>query len=90
VHPSNVVAYSMMQHPPQPYRFKANLLRLQIPRVTGWLPDTRFWRTLRETTIWRFVRNSAFTLRTVARRTIWGDRVSSHSLSLLPSLHLLL
>lgn len=75
VHPSNLIAYAMMQNPPQPYRFKSNLLRFQVPSMTAWLPDTRFWRTMRESTAWNFIRNSAFVLRTWARKTIWGDRV---------------
>ncbi|CAK3903897.1 Altered inheritance of mitochondria 24, mitochondrial [Lecanosticta acicola] len=78
VHPSNVIAYSMMQHAPQPYRFKSNNLRLQIPNPFTWLPDTRFWRTMRESTAWKLARNAAFTLRTWARRTIWGDRLFLH------------
>lgn len=76
VHPSHVIAYSIMQHAPQPYRFKANALRFQIPNPTGWLPDTRFWRTMREITIWRFMRDAAYVTRTWGRRVIWGDRVS--------------
>ena len=75
VHPSNVIAYSVMQHPPQPYRFKSSSLRFQIPNPTTWLPDTRFWRTMRESTVWRFLRNMTFVLRTWTRRTVWGDRV---------------
>jgi hypothetical protein len=75
VHPSNLVAYSMQQHAPTPYRFKANLLRFQIPNPTNLLPNTRFWQTMRESTVWRFTRNAAFTLRTWGRKTIWGDRV---------------
>lgn len=77
VHPSNVVAYSMMQHAPQPYRFKSSSFRLQIPNPFTWLPDTRFWRTIREAPVWRYVRDGAFMVRTWTRRTIWGDRVSS-------------
>jgi uncharacterized protein (AIM24 family) len=76
VHPSNIIAYSMMQHAPQPYRFKSNNLRLQIPNPLTWLPDSRFWRTLRESTAWRLTRNAAFKVRTWTRRTVWGDRVS--------------
>ncbi|KAK5169050.1 Altered inheritance of mitochondria protein 24, mitochondrial [Saxophila tyrrhenica] len=63
VHPGNVIAYSMMQNAPQPYRFKASSFRLQIPSLTGWLPDTRFWRTMRESAIWTFTRNAAFVSR---------------------------
>ena len=75
MHPSHVMAYSQMQHAPQPYRFKATSMRLQIPSVTTWLPDTRFWRLMRESTVWTFLRNAAVTVRTWSRRTIWGDRV---------------
>ncbi|KAK4539691.1 hypothetical protein LTR36_010454 [Oleoguttula mirabilis] len=78
VHPSNVIAYSIMQHAPQPYRFKANVLRFQLPSPTAWLPDTRFWRTMRESGLWRFVSGAAFTIRTWGRRTIWGDRLFLH------------
>ncbi|KAK5119264.1 hypothetical protein LTR85_007878 [Meristemomyces frigidus] len=78
VHPSNVIAYSIMQHPPLPYRFKANALRFQIPNLVGWLPDTRFWRTMRESAVWNFLRNAAFAMRTWGRRTIWGDRLFLH------------
>ena len=76
VHPSNIIAYSMMQNAPQPYRFKASLFRLQVPNPLTWLPDTRFWRTMRESSVWRFLRDTGFLMRTWARRTIWGDRVS--------------
>jgi hypothetical protein len=65
----------MMQHAPQPFRFKSSSLRLQIPNPLSWLPDTRFWRTMREAAVWRFLRETAFTLRTWTRRSIWGDRV---------------
>lgn len=75
VHPGNIIAYSMMQHAPQAYRFKATTFRLQIPNPLTWLPDTRFWRTMRDSAVWRFLRDSAFVVRTWARRTIWGDRV---------------
>ncbi|KAK5684238.1 Altered inheritance of mitochondria protein 24, mitochondrial [Elasticomyces elasticus] len=68
----------MMQHAPQPYRFKANVLRFQVPSLTSWLPDTRFWRTMRETTVWRAIRNTTYTIRTWARRGIWGDRLFLH------------
>ncbi|CZT14567.1 related to Altered inheritance of mitochondria protein 24, mitochondrial [Ramularia collo-cygni] len=78
VRPSNVIAYSMMQHAPQPYRFKSSNMRLQIPNPLTWLPDTRFWRTMRESAVWRFTRDATFTLRTWARRTIWGDRLFLH------------
>ena len=75
VHPSNVVAYAMMQHAPQPYRFKSSNIGLQVPSVSSILPDTRFIRTVRESQIWRFFAAFAFTVRTWARRTLWGDRL---------------
>nr|POE65356.1 altered inheritance of mitochondria protein 24, mitochondrial [Quercus suber] len=64
-----------MQHAPQPYRFKANLLRFQIPNPGTWLPDTRFWRTMRQSFAWNFIRDTAFLIRTWGRRAIWGDRL---------------
>jgi hypothetical protein len=75
VHPSNVIAYSITQHAPQPYRFKSSNLRLQIPNTFSYLPDTRFFKVVRQSTVWRAVANALFTIRTWARRSIWGDRV---------------
>lgn len=76
MHPSNVIAYSMMQSSPQPYRFKSSSMRLQIPNPFTLLPDTRFFRIMRESQVWKLVRDTAFVIRTWTRRTIWGDRVS--------------
>lgn len=78
VSPRNVIAYSMMQRAPQPYRFKSNNLRLQIPNPFTWLPDTRCWRTIRDSTFYKLLRDASFTVRTWARRTIWGDGVCSN------------
>ena len=75
VHPSNVIAYSIMQHAPQPYRFKSSNLRLQIPNAFSYLPDTRFFKVVRQSTVWRVVAKTLFTVRTWARRSIWGDRM---------------
>ena len=75
VHPSNVVAYAMLQNQPQPYRFKSSNLRFQIPSVSSLLPDTRFIRTVKESQAWKFLAAFAFTARTWARRSIWGDRL---------------
>ncbi|KAJ9624082.1 Altered inheritance of mitochondria protein 24, mitochondrial [Taxawa tesnikishii (nom. ined.)] len=80
VHPSNVVAYGITSSAPQPYRFKSSVLRFQIPNPASLLPDTRFFRTIRETSTWRFVATSFYTIRTWARRSIWGDRVSKSRL----------
>ncbi|KAK8206894.1 Altered inheritance of mitochondria protein 24, mitochondrial [Zalaria obscura] len=75
VHPSNVIAYSIMQHAPQPYRFRSSILRFQIPSPASLLPDTRFFRLVRESQAWRFFAGFLFTARTWARRSIWGDRL---------------
>ncbi|KAK4929818.1 hypothetical protein LTR28_011721 [Elasticomyces elasticus] len=75
---SHVLAYATMQHPPQPYRFKSSSLRFQVPSVSTLLPDTRFFRSMRASGFWQFVANSAYTIRTWARRSIWGDRLFLH------------
>jgi len=76
-HPGNVVAYTITQHPPLPYRFKSSQLRFQVPSIglSALLPDVKFFRVMRETGTWKGVTNFLFTLRTSARRTIWGDRL---------------
>jgi len=75
---SNVVAYTMGKNPPAPYRFKSSVLRLEVPGLSGlgrFLPETRFFRVMRETGTWKAITGILFTLRTWSRRTIWGDRV---------------
>lgn len=74
---SNVVAYAVTQHPPLPYRLKSSTLRFQIPSLSlsNWVPDTKFFRVMRESNTWRGLTKFLFTLRTWSRRTIWGDRV---------------
>ena len=76
-HPGNVVAYTMTQHPPLPYRFKSSNLRFQIPNLgLGYLvPDIKFFRVMRQTETWKFITRMLFNLRTQTRRTIWGDRL---------------
>ncbi|MCJ1391943.1 Altered inheritance of mitochondria protein 24, mitochondrial [Xylographa bjoerkii] len=76
-HPSNVVAYTLTQNPPLPYRLKSSVLRLQIPDISfgSILPDTKFLRVMRESTIWKALTSFLFTVRTWSRRTIWGDRL---------------
>ncbi|KAI7538620.1 hypothetical protein KC331_g10244 [Hortaea werneckii] len=81
VHPSHVVAYTAGAGPsssPRPYRFKATSFRLQIPAVRHWVPDTRFFRVMRESAAWSLLSRVAFTLRTWSRKTIWGDRLFLH------------
>ncbi|GAM85732.1 hypothetical protein ANO11243_037400 [Dothideomycetidae sp. 11243] len=75
VHPGNVVAYSVMKNAPQPYRFKSSSMRLQIPNPITLLPDTRFFRIMRESQLWRFLAGFSFTIRTWARRSVFGDRL---------------
>lgn len=77
-HPSNVIAYTMSQHPPLPYRFRSSTINLQIPSITSWLPETRFIQEARKTNAWKYAAQFFFTLRTWARRTIWGDRLFLH------------
>lgn len=76
-HPGNVVAYTMSEHPPLPYRFKSSNFRLQVPNlgVAALLQRVKFFRVMTETKTWRTIANLAFTIRTSARRTIWGDRL---------------
>ncbi|KAI4111344.1 MAG: hypothetical protein LQ339_000543 [Xanthoria mediterranea] len=76
-HPSNVVGYSMNRYPPLPYRLKASSFRLQIPDLglPTLLPDTKFFRVMRESRTWIAVTRIAHSLRTWFRRSIWGDRL---------------
>lgn len=76
-YPGNVVAYTITQHPPLPYRLKSSNLRFQVPQLgLGYLiPDTKFFRVMRESNTWRGLTKLLFALRTAARRTIWGDRL---------------
>lgn len=64
-----------MQNAPQPYRFKSSTLRLQIPNVFSWFPDTGFTRTIRQSQVWRFLAAFMYTVRTWTRRSVWGDRL---------------
>ncbi|KAH8661443.1 mitochondrial biogenesis AIM24-domain-containing protein [Tricladium varicosporioides] len=76
-HPGNVVAYTVTQHPPLPYRLKSSSLRFQIPD-TGLgrlLRNVKFFKVMAETNTWRTITNLLFNIRTAARRTIWGDRL---------------
>ena len=74
-HPGSVVAYSVSRHLPLPFRFKSSSLRLQIPSLTGWIPETEFMRNMRKTSTYQLLARWLHTLRTMARRTIWGDRL---------------
>ncbi len=69
--------------PPSPYRLKSTSLRFQVPRldVSGWIPDTKFFRVMRGSPTWLNIKKLLYTLRTWSRRTIWGDRVRQHPCS---------
>jgi hypothetical protein len=75
--PGNVIAYTITPNPPLPYRLKSSSLRFQIPNLgLGYLvPDTKFFRVMRETDTWKGLGTILFNLRTAARRSIWGDRL---------------
>lgn len=76
-HPGNVVAYTINQYAPLPYRLKASILKLQIPSLgfSKLLPDIKFFRVMQQTGSWMLVKRIAFALRTAMRRSIWGDRL---------------
>ncbi|KAI1620355.1 mitochondrial biogenesis AIM24-domain-containing protein [Exophiala viscosa] len=78
VHPANVLAYSASSPSPlpQPYRFKSNNIRLQIPLQLGnWFPSSKFIETLKTSETYKFIANALLRIRTWSRRTIWGDRL---------------
>jgi len=74
-HPASVVAYSISRNPPQPFRFKSSSLRLQVPSLGFWFSETEFMRNMRKTDTYKFLARVLYSLRTMARRTIWGDRL---------------
>jgi hypothetical protein len=76
-HPGNVVAYTLSQHPPLPYRFKSTNLRFQIPSLGlgRFFPEIKFFKVMGQSDTWKAIGNILFNLRTAARRTIWGDRL---------------
>ncbi|KAI8631517.1 mitochondrial biogenesis AIM24-domain-containing protein [Xylariaceae sp. FL1651] len=74
-HPANVVAYTITKQPPLPFRFKSSSIRFQIPSVTAWLETTKFFQNMRQTETFKFIARVLYSIRTAARRTIWGDRL---------------
>ncbi|KND92956.1 Altered inheritance of mitochondria protein 24, mitochondrial, partial [Tolypocladium ophioglossoides CBS 100239] len=74
-HPGSVVAYSVSRSPPQPFRFKSSSLRLQLPSLPAWIADTEFLKNMRKTDTYKLLARTLFSLRTMTRRTIWGDRL---------------
>lgn len=74
-HPGSVVAYSVSRNTPQPFRFKSSNLRLQVPSLGRWIPESEFIKNVRNSSFYKLLSRMAYSLRTVARRTIWGDRL---------------
>lgn len=78
VHPSHVVAYSVDRNAPVPFRFRSSMLRLTVPSVPeSLIPKglAKFWKDTRETGAYKFLAKLLFSLRTTARRSIFGDRL---------------
>lgn len=85
LHPSHVVAYSVTKNPPLPFRLRSTRLSLQIPAVPSSVsaaagrivPErlSRFWRAMRDTETYKSVARLLFGIRTMARRSVWGDRL---------------
>ncbi|KAH6966608.1 mitochondrial biogenesis AIM24-domain-containing protein [Fusarium venenatum] len=74
-HPGSVVAYSISRYPPQPFRFKSNSLRLQVPSLSRWVSEPEWVKSVRSSEIWKYLARAFYGLRTATRRTIWGDRL---------------
>lgn len=77
-HPGSVVAYSVTKQQPLPFRFKSASLRFQIPSLTSWIPETEFMTKVRGSEAYKFLARVFYSLRTISRRTIWGDRLFLH------------
>ncbi|KAL2115256.1 hypothetical protein VTJ04DRAFT_10919 [Mycothermus thermophilus] len=88
LHPSHVVAYPVTRNPPRPFRFKSVKLALQVPSIPSTIvaaayrlvPDrvANFWNAMRDTSVYKALARLLYALRTVTRRTIWGDRLFLH------------
>ncbi|KAM0552017.1 hypothetical protein ACHAPJ_008127 [Fusarium lateritium] len=74
-HPGSVVAYSINRYPPQPFRFKSNSLRLQVPSLSRWISEPEWVKTVRTSEVWKYLARSFYSVRTATRRTIGGDRL---------------
>lgn len=74
-HPGNVVAYSVGLNPPGAYRLKSNTMRLQVPSLGRYLPETRVLRAVRESETWRLLGRVLSRLRLWVRTVVWGERV---------------
>ncbi|KAI0165374.1 mitochondrial biogenesis AIM24-domain-containing protein [Hypoxylon sp. FL1284] len=75
-HPAHVVAYTVTKTPPLPFRFRSTGgLRFQVPSLAPWLGESEFLRNVRASDAYKRLARLLFEARTVARRTIWGDRL---------------
>ena len=75
-HPSNILAYSLNQNLPQPYRFRSRQARFQIPLGLGnWFPENRFVRAWKTGEVYKFFQGLSLRVKRWSRRTIWGDRL---------------
>lgn len=78
VHPSHVVAYSVDRTAPVPFRLRSSGLRLTVPALPEKLVPqglSKFWKDTKETGAYKFLARVLFSLRTTARRSIFGDRL---------------
>ncbi|KUI56392.1 Altered inheritance of mitochondria protein 24, mitochondrial [Cytospora mali] len=78
VHPSHVVAYSVNRNAPAPFRFKSSSWTLQVPSVPESLVPQgfrKFWKDMKATSTYGFLAGAFSSLRTTARRSIFGDRL---------------
>lgn len=78
VHPSHVVAYSVDRNAPLPFRFRSSAIRLSIPALPErFVPQalSKFWKDTKQTAVYRFIARVLFSLRTITRRSIFGDRL---------------
>ena len=79
---SNVLAYSLSIQEPIPYRIQSSSIKFQIP---GFLSINSFYnlyfvRHMRESTVWKLMKRTAFAVGTWARRVMLGDKVRYHFL----------
>ncbi|PSR85697.1 mitochondrial biogenesis AIM24-domain-containing protein [Coniella lustricola] len=78
VHPSHVVAYSVGKNVPVPFRFRSSAIRLSVPALPErFVPQVlaKFWRDTKQTAVYKFLARVLFSLRTITRRSIFGDRL---------------
>ncbi|CAN8105330.1 unnamed protein product [Discula destructiva] len=78
MHPSHVVAYSVDSNAPVPFRFKSSGIRLAVPSVPESLVPqglAQFWKNMKDTGTYKFLARAMYSLRTMTRRSIFGDRL---------------